>query len=109
MIPFERSLSKLSENHKIVEIRSTEFKLWLLKDVPTRTGVYIPRALFSRADELKRQYTGAICGLGFDVDTDESIYSEHDMELTFDTLISQDDLKMVQINVYTLFGLEARL
>ncbi len=65
--------------------------------------------LFSRADELKRQYTGAICGLGFDVDTDESIYSEHDMELTFDTLISQDDLKMVQINVYTLFGLEARL
>ena len=57
--------------------------------------VYIPRALFSRADELKRQYTGAICGLGFDVDTDESIYSEHDMELTFDTLISQDDLKMV--------------
>ena len=55
----------------------------------------IPRALFSRADELKRQYTGAICGLGFDVDTDESIYSEHDMELTFDTLISQDDLKMV--------------
>ena len=23
----------------------------------------IPRALFSRADELKRQYTGAICGL----------------------------------------------
>ncbi|XP_064403082.1 ATP-dependent RNA helicase TDRD9-like [Halichondria panicea] len=48
-----------------------------------------------RANELKRQYTGAICGLGFDVDTDESIYSEHDMELTFDTLISQDDLKMV--------------
>ena len=27
MTPFERSLSKLSENHKIVEIGWTEFKL----------------------------------------------------------------------------------
>ncbi len=32
MIPFERSLSKLSENQKIVEIGSTELKLWLLKE-----------------------------------------------------------------------------
>ncbi len=55
-----------------------------------------------RADELKRQYTGAICGLGFDVASDESIYSEHDMELTFDTLISQDDLKMVQMYLFSL-------
>ncbi len=28
MVPFERSFSKLSENQKIVEIGSTEFKLW---------------------------------------------------------------------------------
>ncbi len=31
MIPFERSLSKLSKNLKIVEIEYTEFKLWQLK------------------------------------------------------------------------------
>ena len=30
---FERSLSKLSENHKNVDIGSTILKLWLLKDV----------------------------------------------------------------------------
>ncbi len=29
---FERSLPKLSENHKIIEIGSTLLKLWLLKD-----------------------------------------------------------------------------
>ncbi len=34
MIPFERSLSKLSENQKIVEIGSMEFKLWQLKETP---------------------------------------------------------------------------
>ena len=28
MVPFERSFSKLSENQKIIEIGSTEFKLW---------------------------------------------------------------------------------
>ncbi len=32
MTPFERSLSKLSENQKIIEIGSTEFKLSQLKD-----------------------------------------------------------------------------
>ena len=50
---------------------------------------------FCRTDELKRQYTGVLCGLGFDPATGESIYPEHDIEVTFDTVISQEDLKMV--------------
>ncbi len=33
IISFERYFSKLSENHNIFEIGSTEFKLWLFKDV----------------------------------------------------------------------------
>ena len=32
MVPFERSLSQLSEKHKIFDFRPTEFKLWQLKD-----------------------------------------------------------------------------
>ncbi len=32
IVPFERSLSKLSENHKNFDFQSTEFKLWQLKD-----------------------------------------------------------------------------
>ncbi len=34
MVPFERSISKLSKNHKIIGIGSTEFKLWQLKESP---------------------------------------------------------------------------
>ena len=34
MTPFERFLSKLSENQKIIEIGSMEFKLWQLKESP---------------------------------------------------------------------------
>ncbi len=32
MMPFERCVSKFSENYIIVEIGSTEFKLWQLKN-----------------------------------------------------------------------------
>lgn len=52
-----------------------------------------------RTDESKQHYTGALCGLGFDPETDESIYSEHDIELTFDTVVTQTDLKMVIVCV----------
>ena len=48
-----------------------------------------------RTDPLKRQYTGALCGLGYDPATGESLYLDHDMELVFDTLITQDDLDSV--------------
>ena len=34
VIPFETSHCKLSENQKIVEFGSTEFKLWQLKECP---------------------------------------------------------------------------
>ena len=48
-----------------------------------------------RTDELKRQYTGAVCGLGFDTYTGQSLYHEHDIEITFDTLITEKDLEKV--------------
>ena len=48
-----------------------------------------------RCDELKRQYTGALCGLGCDPRNSRSLYPEHDMEITFDTLFTQEDIKTV--------------
>ena len=51
---------------------------------------------FSRCDELKRQYTGALCGLGCNPNTSESLYREHDCEVTFDTLFEQEDLNEVR-------------
>ena len=37
MTSFERSFYKLSENHKLFDIGSTEFKLWQLKESPNHT------------------------------------------------------------------------
>ena len=60
------------------------------------TGMYVIVSLSSfRTDELKRQYIGVLCGLGADPSTGESIYHEHDMDLTFDTHITNEDLALV--------------
>ena len=52
---------------------------------------------FYRSDELKRQYIGVLCGLGSDPSTGESIYHEHDMELAFDTHITNEDIAIVSL------------
>ena len=41
-----------------------------------------------RTDEIKRSYIGALCGLGFD-NTNLPYFPEHDIELAFDTAITQ--------------------
>ncbi len=48
-----------------------------------------------RCDELKRQYVGAQCGLGFDPSSGCSIFPEHDIEIIFDTLITQEHISQV--------------
>uniref|UniRef100_UPI00358FA5D5 ATP-dependent RNA helicase TDRD9-like n=1 Tax=Myxine glutinosa TaxID=7769 RepID=UPI00358FA5D5 len=49
-----------------------------------------------RRDDEKCLYTGALCGLGCDAKTGKSIFSDHDIELTFDTTF--DDADVIQIN-----------
>ena len=46
---------------------------------------------------MKRQYVGVLCGLGSDPSTGESIYHEHDMELAFDTHITNEDIAIVSL------------
>lgn len=48
-----------------------------------------------RTDQLRRQYTGAICGLGFSPSTGMSLFPDHDMEIVFDTLFTQRDIDAV--------------
>lgn len=39
--------------------------------------------------------TGALCGLGFDRDTGQPLFPDHDMEVTFDSEITIDDVEVV--------------
>ena len=73
--------------------------------LPIYLSIYFSLSLslsLSRTDELRRQYTGALCGLGFDPSTGDSIYPDHDIELTFDTQITQDDIILVGTAVLSL-------
>ena len=54
-----------------------------------------------RCDVKKRRYVGAICGLGSDPITGQSLHRDHDIELVFDALISQEDLGIVREYIYT--------
>ena len=49
-----------------------------------------------RVDPKKTCYTGALCGLGFDEDEDGcAIYTDNDIESTFDVNIDMSDITMV--------------
>jgi len=48
-----------------------------------------------RVNESRTRLTGALCGLGFDRDTGQPLFPDHDMEVTFDSEITIDDLQVV--------------
>lgn len=56
--------------------------------------MFSPRVEF-RTDRERRRYTGALCGLGYQENTGASLFPDHDMEIVFDTQITQDDIIMI--------------
>ncbi len=48
-----------------------------------------------RTDPNKRRLTGALCGLGLNPDDETPMLPDHDMEVTFDTKITADDIAKV--------------
>ena len=53
----------------------------------------------SRTDPEKRQYTGALVGLGYDPSTGHALLADHDSELVFEVEITQDDIIQVQMEL----------
>ncbi|XP_014605704.1 PREDICTED: probable ATP-dependent RNA helicase spindle-E [Polistes canadensis] len=54
--------------------------------------IFTPR-MELRRNSLGSHFIGALCGLGYDSSTKESIFPEHDMEINFDVEITLDDLQ----------------
>ncbi|XP_046649298.1 probable ATP-dependent RNA helicase spindle-E [Daphnia pulicaria] len=82
------------QNGRHVQARSTT----LLPNIPglpaILTLLFAPRAEF-RADKDIKRLTGAICGLGYDHEKQQSFYPEHDMELNFDSEIGLTDVLLI--------------
>ncbi|XP_064649764.1 ATP-dependent RNA helicase TDRD9-like [Lineus longissimus] len=48
-----------------------------------------------RTDSARTKYIGVLCGLGVDPDSGHPAFPDHEMEITFDVTIDNDDLTMV--------------
>jgi len=66
--------------------------------------LYLP----CRTDEEKTRYTGALCGLGWDVSSDESdsAFPGHDMEIIFDWSFDLHDLQLVSAAYFCIVSLK---
>ena len=53
-------------------------------------------SLFHRTDKRKTRLTGALCGLGWDDTNHGPMLPEHDMEVTFDTKVTTENIKQVR-------------
>ena len=62
-----------------------------------------------RTDSCSTHYTGALCGLGFDPATGESLFPQHDIEISFDVSIQQQDLDLVSFVRSVKAGVNQRL
>ncbi|KAK3092629.1 hypothetical protein FSP39_005160 [Pinctada imbricata] len=65
--------------------------------------LFAPMAEF-RTDSKKKQYTGAICGLGVDKMTNQPVMPDHDIEIEFDAELDMEDIsKVCRINLQKTF------
>lgn len=58
-----------------------------------------------RRDPLGTHYTGALCGLGYNQSTKQSIFPEHDLQNIFDVEITMKDLRAVCYIIFKIFVL----
>nr|CAD7447198.1 unnamed protein product [Timema bartmani] len=58
--------------------------------------LFAPRAEI-RVNDTGTKYIGALCGLGYDIDTDMPLFPEHDMEVRFDVEINIQDLQEINM------------
>ena len=61
-----------------------------------KTYVNIFSSFFCSTDEERTCYTGALCGLGWNSQTQEGVLPEHDIELTFDVKFDVEDITEVR-------------
>ncbi len=103
MTPFERSFSKLSENHEIVEIGSPEFKLWQLKESLITQGQWYIKVIPSISAALLLVYCppqpstlsrSSLAALAKHTSGPRSPYSKtHNFEVCSITVFSRELLK----------------
>lgn len=97
-----QSITRDSKNMSHLILRNTT----LLPSIPGLASLIT--LIFTPYMELRRSpmgtyYTGALCGLGYDRITEESLFPQHDLEIIFDVEITMNDLRMVCRLTFNIF------
>ncbi|XP_024881592.1 probable ATP-dependent RNA helicase spindle-E [Temnothorax curvispinosus] len=89
-----QNISRDSKNMSHLILRNTTL-------LPTTPGLAsLVTLIFTPYMELRRSpmgtyYTGALCGLGYNRITEQSLFPDHDLEIIFDVEITMNDLRMI--------------
>ncbi|GFW11949.1 ATP-dependent RNA helicase TDRD9 [Trichonephila clavipes] len=84
----------VGQNNLELILRNTTL-LPKIRGLPTLICLLFSPYAEIRTNKERTSYTGALCGLGFDPVTGESIYADHDIELAFDIEITLDDIREI--------------
>ncbi|XP_022106993.1 putative ATP-dependent RNA helicase TDRD9 [Acanthaster planci] len=66
-----------------------------IPDLPALICILFAPVMELRRDKKNTRLTGALCGLGYDPETKGAVLPDHDIEVTFDTLITSKDIATI--------------
>ncbi|PIK52137.1 putative ATP-dependent RNA helicase TDRD9 isoform X2 [Apostichopus japonicus] len=66
-----------------------------IRGLPALCSMLFAPTIELRRDKKKTRLTGALCGLGWDHYTKQSVMPDHDIEVTFDSNITLQDIKEI--------------
>ncbi|CAF0984305.1 unnamed protein product [Didymodactylos carnosus] len=81
----------LSQTRQVVSLRHTTL-MPSIRGLPALIAMLFAPTIELRVDEERTKKIGVLCGLGYDPQTDEALYPDHDMDIAFDVHMTTDDL-----------------
>lgn len=66
-----------------------------IRGLPALCSMLFAPTMELRRDKKKSRLTGALCGLGWDPFTKQSVLPDHDIEVTFDSNVTLQDIKEI--------------
>ncbi|CAL1265541.1 unnamed protein product [Larinioides sclopetarius] len=86
----------VSQSNRDLTVRSTTL-LPKLRGLPSIVCLLFSPFAEIRTDRAQKSYIGALCGLGYDPVTKESLYPDHDIELAFDIELNIEDIREINV------------
>uniref|UniRef100_T1JGF2 Probable ATP-dependent RNA helicase spindle-E n=1 Tax=Strigamia maritima TaxID=126957 RepID=T1JGF2_STRMM len=92
-----------NSSNDVMLVRNTTL-LPNIHNLPALVSMLFAPEVEMRCNSKFSRYTGVLCGLGYEPRMKTALYEEHDMEIAFDTEITEDDLMNANALRMTIHG-----